>query len=233
MCVVVVVPALFREPTASLFFFLLQKTPNFKKNNFMALVLTTVLDAVNTMLSSIGESPISTLEENTTADAAVAQNLLDEETREVQDMGWNFNTEDDVPFVRDGDGEIEAPSNVLRFTVNQINFQDMRPVIRGAKFYDAENRTYAFTKDLTAKVVYLLDFTELPQSARWAITLRATRKFYRRFMDADDTEVFTREDEQVAWSALKRHEAETGHYNIFNEYDAARPLRRASRLRYS
>ena len=53
---------------------------------------TTELQAVNIMLSVIGEAPINTLAGSTTTDVSIAINLLNETSLSVQSMGWNFNT---------------------------------------------------------------------------------------------------------------------------------------------
>ena len=54
----------------------------------MGLTQTTKLMAVNTMLSVIGEAPVNTLAATSqTADVILAQNLLDEVSREVQAAG--------------------------------------------------------------------------------------------------------------------------------------------------
>lgn len=57
------------------------------------LVLMTELDAVNAMLSAIGEAPIADVDTATQADVIIAINELRNATREVQAMGWRFNTE--------------------------------------------------------------------------------------------------------------------------------------------
>jgi hypothetical protein len=57
------------------------------------LAATTELEAVNAMLATIGESPIADVDTATQADATIAINTLRDVVREVQSMGWKFNTE--------------------------------------------------------------------------------------------------------------------------------------------
>lgn len=59
----------------------------------IGLVATTELEAVNAMLASIGEAPITTLDGATQSDVQTALNILRDTTREVQTEGWRFNTE--------------------------------------------------------------------------------------------------------------------------------------------
>ena len=53
---------------------------------------TTELQAVNTMLSTIGEAPVNSITGTTTVDVSVAKNILDETSMSIQSQGWNFNT---------------------------------------------------------------------------------------------------------------------------------------------
>ena len=53
---------------------------------------TTKLDAVNTMLSAIGEAPVNSLSSGL-IEAEIAETILDTVNTEVQSMGWHFNTE--------------------------------------------------------------------------------------------------------------------------------------------
>ena len=59
----------------------------------MIVLPTTELEAVNVMLSNIGESPVNTLEDDNVIDATVARTILKSISREVQALGWNFNTD--------------------------------------------------------------------------------------------------------------------------------------------
>ena len=53
----------------------------------MAASRTLEIDAVNTILSTVGEPPVSTLDDALQSDASIAQNTLTEVSREVQTQG--------------------------------------------------------------------------------------------------------------------------------------------------
>lgn len=60
------------------------------------LTATTELEAINAMLTGIGEQPLPTgtdLATSTQSDVAMALGILRDISREVQSMGWKFNTE--------------------------------------------------------------------------------------------------------------------------------------------
>jgi len=58
----------------------------------MAVTETTKLSAINSMLSCIGESPVSSLDGTVSADVAVASNILDEVCRDLMQREWRWNT---------------------------------------------------------------------------------------------------------------------------------------------
>ena len=49
------------------------------------------LDAINEMLAAIGESPVTTLDEDGSADVANARRILNRINRQIQSKGWAFN----------------------------------------------------------------------------------------------------------------------------------------------
>jgi hypothetical protein len=63
------------------------------------MALTTKLEAVNIMISVIGESPVNTLS-GTSVPVTVTQavHALDETSKAIQSEGWHFNTEYDYPL---------------------------------------------------------------------------------------------------------------------------------------
>ncbi len=81
----------------------------------MALSPTTELEAINTMLTSIGEQPIQN--DNDLAglsDASIAQQILSNVSRAIQSRGWVFNTDLDVSMKPDQYGEITLDDTILR-----------------------------------------------------------------------------------------------------------------------
>ena len=88
----------------------------------MALTRTTELDAVNTILSAVGEPPINSLDEQKNADAAIARNILTEVNRDMQAHGWHFNSQTKVSFSPDSSTkEITLPDNILRIDVEHLS----------------------------------------------------------------------------------------------------------------
>jgi len=187
---------------------------------------TTELEAINTMLSTIGEAPVNTVEDNGIVDAVIARQILRSTSREVQSRGWHFNTEKGFLLTPDSEGFITLPPTVLRAdTVDES--QNIDVVLRGKRLYDRRNHTFKFDKPIRTDVVILLPFDELPEVAREYITIRAARIFQERVVGSDLLSSFSKNDEVRALVALQEMEADTADYNILTDnYSVARVLSR-------
>ena len=82
------------------------------------------LPAVNQILQSCGQAPVTTLDQ-TNPDVAIAYQTLLEVSREVQSEGWSFNKEFHYLMVRNTDNQIEIPNNMLQIdaTDNAANVE--------------------------------------------------------------------------------------------------------------
>ena len=181
---------------------------------------TTELEAVNTILSSIGESPINSLTGTLPVDANVAQNVLDEICREVQSAGWHWNTHYKVDLTRDGDNKIPVGTDVLRIKLNTKYSRSSYDVVQRDNYlYNLAKNEDTFTQDFEDNdVVYLLDFSKIPEQAKRYITIRSARVFHDRTLGATTIHKFSSQDEARALSLLRQAETETGEYSIFDSH---------------
>ena len=180
---------------------------------------TTELEAVNTILSTIGEAPLSTLTGSLPVDGTMAKSVLNEINREVQSMGWHFNTHPKVTLSKDNNGTIPLPTNVLRVELDPYlhSKTDFDIVQRNNVLFNLVKNTSIFTADLeNMKVVYLLDFSDVPEQCKRYITIRSARVFHDRTLGANTLHKFTLEDEAKALVTLRQAEASTGDYSVFD-----------------
>ena len=178
---------------------------------------TTQLDAVNTMLSAIGEAPVSSLSSGL-IEAEIAETILNTIDREVQSMGWHFNKELNKSFAQSTDGEIILPNNILRADAT-LAPQSPDLVQRGLKMYDKKNHTFNIGTNTYLDVIVQLDFDDLPEVAKRYIILRATRVFQDSVVGSGTLHDFQLRDEQTALLELKEFDQITEDNNIFDNYD--------------
>tara|TARA_R100001530_G_C4303497_1_gene151123 strand:+ start:664 stop:1272 length:609 start_codon:yes stop_codon:yes gene_type:complete len=188
----------------------------------------TELEAVNTMLVTIGEQPVSSLDNLAgLQDASIAKQILSNISRAVQSKGWVFNLDLQVTYTPDANGEIVLGSNVLRIdTTSKVRSSTKDIVERGGKLYDRENNTSVFTDSVKIDRVIVLNFDDLPETARRYIAARSARVFHDRVVGSGELHRFFQEDEGQAWSELLEYEAEVGDYTIFDDYDVYRVIER-------
>ena len=188
----------------------------------------TELDAINIMLSTIGESPVSSLaQDQSTVDVSLALQILREQATVVQGTGWQFNTEINRVMTPTADTkEILIPGNCIQIDTSG-NDASLDVAMRGNRLYDRVAHSYTFTKNVTVDMIILLDFLDLPQAARQYIAIRAARVFQQRMVGSDTLGGFTEKDELLARAALKKLDSNNADYNILKgSWSVARVLTR-------
>ena len=192
----------------------------------MALTTTTKLEAINTMLSAIGESPVNSLTSGL-VDAEQAETILNSVNREVQSMGWSFNTDLKRQFVPDTNKQIQIPSNILRIDMAQDKTDKLELVQRGTKLYNRASSSFFMDDDITQvlmNAVVLLDFEDLPEAARRYITIRAARIFQDRVVSSNDLHIYQERDELMALVELKDSDNQVLDTTIFDNYSVVSVL---------
>ena len=186
----------------------------------MALTATTKLEAVNTLMTAIGEAPVNSLTSGL-VDAETAETILDSVSREVQSQGWNFNTDFERSFTPDTNKQITIPSDILRIDMAERRTSELDVVARGSKLYNRATNSFYFDSSISAvsmNAVVLLNFDELPESARRYVTIRSARIFQDRVVGSDTLHAFQQRDELQALVELKDADGEVSDYNIFDNY---------------
>lgn len=194
--------------------------------------LTTKLEAINSMLSAIGQAAVTSLGDG--ADATMAEQIFDEINIEVQNEGWKFNTHV-ADLTADAGGHVDLDTYVARADVPRKSLSSgttSKPkdiVMLGdpadsdkMKLYDLTNNTFAVTsangtvKDV--ELVYLMDYILLPETARNYIKIKATRQFQDRMVGSTKHGRYTREDELRARARMMREQSETGDHNVLRTF---------------
>lgn len=178
---------------------------------------TTKLEAVNTMLSAIGEAPVTALNLGL-VEADIAETILESVSKEVQSQGYSFNRQLSVVFNPDTNNNIILPADILRADSTQKT-GNLDLVQRGLKMFDRVNNTYTITGTVYLDIVTQLDFLDLPEVVKRYITIRAGRIFLDRVVGSATLHGFSEKDEARALSEIRDMEGEGQDFNIFNSFD--------------
>jgi hypothetical protein len=182
----------------------------------------TELEAVNTLLSIIGEAPVDQLSDlyvNEITDSTLARRTLHEVSRDVQSEGWSWNTDYNVPLSKDNLNQYPLPSNTLSAIFSPNHYPDMQYVARGGKVYDRRQRTFAFGASMVSslivdQLVSQLDWDEVPHQAQQYVVIRAGRIFSDRYLNSNAIYVYTAQDEEYARTMLIRSEEQQLNNNM-------------------
>ena len=198
-----------------------------------ALSNMTELQAVNMMLTTIGEQPIGNLNDKAgLQDASIAQDILHNTSRQVQSRGWIFNTDLQKVLSHDnssgaGVGKIKVDTNVLRIdTTSKVRSNKTDVVERAGYLWDREKNTNLFSDTVTVDYVTFLPFNSMPESARRYIAVKSARIFHDRVVGSGELHAFFQQDELQAWGDLLEYQSEIGDFNIFDDYDTFRVVDR-------
>tara|TARA_Y100001951_G_scaffold8986_1_gene5651 strand:+ start:323 stop:940 length:618 start_codon:yes stop_codon:yes gene_type:complete len=178
----------------------------------------TELPAINQILASCGQAPVTTLD-STNPDVAIAYDTLLEVSREVQAEGWSFNKEEHYDFTPDTNNEIVIPDNILQLDLhdNAAN-AGKDSVRRNNKLYDKYNHTFEWTNDtVSCDVVWFFDWVDLPQPIKDYITARASTITSSRIV-GDQTQYQMLQQKEAYMRAMAvEYETNQGDYSFFGK----------------
>ena len=179
----------------------------------MELSAVTELDAVNEIISTIGESPINTLEDLRNVDAINALTMLRATSRGEQARGWSFNV---------------IPEHILNPDINTgfIRWHDNYLFLKGSGgeklircgdyIKDLTTGELTFKQPITCEAVLLIDFEQLPEAMRRYIVAKAAFRFQSRYFGDDSMAQTTMQEIQEAWQHLQEYEMDNNDYNILD-----------------
>ena len=174
------------------------------------------LPAINQILTSCGQAPVTTLDQ-TNPEVAIAYATLLQVSREVQSEGWTFNKEYHYEFNKDNNNEILIPNNVIQLKLSE-NAQNMTydAVRRQGKLYDRQNHRYTWEySPIECDVTWEFDWVDLPEPVQNYITARAATLVSGRIVGDDDQYTRLRAQEQEMRVLANEYETQQGQFTMF------------------
>jgi hypothetical protein len=174
------------------------------------------LDAVNMMLASIGQAPVSTLAVSGIRDVSIAALALDNTTREVLSKGWHFNTDAGYSIAPNVSGNVLVPTGALEIDPSDPTVDAVVRSNDGVlMLWDKDNQTWSFAAPVKCDIVWGFEFEALPTTMRGYIATRAARIFQSQVLGSEVLFQFTAQHEQEALFLLMRAEGRTKDRNWF------------------
>ena len=198
------------------------------------------LPAVNEILASVGQAPVTTLDQ-TNPDVAIAYDTLLNVSREVQSEGWTFNTEYHYEMTRDTNGEVAIPNNMIqiKLTENSAN-AEFDCIRRSGKLYDRQHHTYDLSDisgdNIECDIVWEFDWVDLPEPIQNYVTARASTFVSQRIVGSTDQYSMLQQQEALARALALEYETQQGQFTFFghpqgqqNYYQSYQPFQALQR----
>ena len=183
--------------------------------------IDTELSAVNAILGSIGQSPISGLD-FANPEISFIYNLLKEVNQDVQAEGWTFNIEYHIKENVGADNKIIISSDVTRID-NTDEWDRTRDFVRRKdttdgiwKLYDRVNHTFEYPDDeyFYVNKVRLLKFEDIPAPFQRYIIYRASGRAAVQLVSNGNLQKMLQIYELQARAACMEYECQQGDHNM-------------------
>ena len=183
--------------------------------------IDTELSAVNAILGSIGQSPISSLD-FANPEISFIFNLLKESSQDVQSEGWTFNIEYHIKETVAADNKIIVESDVSRID-NEDAWDRTRDFVRRKdtsdgiwKLYDRVNHTFEYPDDdyFYVNKVRLLKFEDIPAPFHMYIIYKASGRAAVQLVSNAQLQQMLATYEAQARAACMEYECNQGDHNF-------------------
>jgi len=184
--------------------------------------IDTELSAVNAILGSIGQSPVSGID-FTNPEISFIYNILKEVNQDVQNEGWTFNLEYHIKEnVNTSDNKIIISSDVIRIDMED-GFDRTRDFVRRKdsdgiwKMYDRVDHTFEFPDDeyFYVNVVRLLNFEDIPSVFQRYIVYKASGRAAVQLVSNAQLQQMLATYELQARAACMEYECNQGDHSYF------------------
>ena len=183
--------------------------------------IDTELSAVNAILGSIGQSPISGLD-FANPELSIIYNLLKESNQDIQNEGWTFNLEYHIKEnVSTTDNKIIIGSDVIRIDMTDA-WDKTRDFVRRKdgdglwKMYDRVNHTFEFPDDdyFYVNKVRLLPFEDIPAPFQRYIIYKASGRAAVQLVSNPGLQKMIAQFEIQARATAMEYECNQGDHNF-------------------
>lgn len=179
----------------------------------MIITPSSELDAVNEILTAVGNSPTNSLDTDEDIDVINAKRVLKGVSREIQAKGFFFNQESNVYLKPEVTTKrVPCPESYIKFYSRGVQY-----IRRDGYFFDVSTRNDVFPDGITVNLIRELKFVELPEAFRRYITARSARIFQERFLSSPELAQGLMQAEAEAYSEVVDYELLTGNYNVFRD----------------
>lgn len=181
----------------------------------------TELSAVNSILGSIGQAPVTQLNTEN-PEISFIYNILRESLVDVLNEGWVFNREEHITLKPDENGYIYVPKDALRLDISYGQRDRTTNVVkRNGRLYDKYHHTDKFTDDVEVDIVRMYDFEDIPSVFQRYVTYRAASRAAAQMVSNSELVKLLAQQEAVARASCNEYECNQGDFNMMGLPDGS------------
>lgn len=177
--------------------------------------LDTELSAVNSILGSIGQAPITDLE-FANPEVAFVYRIFQDTVIDVVSEGWSFNSFRDVETLPDDEGYILIPQNFLRVDASNNSYdRNSDYIVLGGRLYDKYNQTDVFTESVYLSFILGSEWSDIPTVFKRYIIARASVRAATQLVTNPQLVQLLAQQEAYLRASCLETECEQGDYSYF------------------
>ena len=193
--------------------------------------LASRLPAVNLILASCGQAPVTTLLDQTNPEVTIVNDTLSQVSKEVQSEGWTFNTEDHSHIEPDTNDHILIADNQLQVKLNSetpANFNVEAAIRRDIndglkKLYNKTDHKFEWTAtEVICDIVYEYEWRDLPIPIQNYVTSRAAAITSSKIIGDPTQYQMLQQQEAYTRSFALEYEANQGKHTFFGHPQGAK-----------
>ena len=179
----------------------------------------TELSAVNSILGAIGQSPVTSVEDNANPEISFIYNLLRDANVDTQNEGWHFNTEKHVEYTPDAlTGKIILGSDILQMDISKgWTHRQYDVVRRNGYLYDKYDHTDDWSDHTTVSLdlTKLFTYVDLPSVFKRYIIARASTRAATQLVGNPQLAQLLQQQEGITRAACMEYECNQGNHTMF------------------
>lgn len=188
------------------------------------------IDAINDMLSYIGESPLDPTDTDYQSHPLYesANRILERVSRLYQSRGWWFNRAKTT---------LTPVANAIAMPAGTLTFQPLLTygvdyAIRDDALYNMTDDTATISVPVTGYLTKLIDFEQLPESAAAYVTALASVRFVKTYDGDAAKEREAKEDRDAAYMLMNADHIRNSKVNVFDTASMGPVLANTWYIRY-
>ena len=152
----------------------------------------------------------------TNPEVSYVYNIFKESLIDVQNEGWVFNREEEVPLAPDQTTKyIVWPTDALRIDVSgNKHDRTMNIVKRAGKLYDKVSKKFEFEDTIKVDIIRVYDFEDIPSVFQRYITYRSSTRAATQLVSNPQLVQLLGQQEALARAACMEYECNQGDNNF-------------------